>query len=32
MTQLRFSKIAADQVVKVPGWFVWCGSMVRTPD
>ena len=23
MTQHRFSAIAADQVVKAPGWFVW---------
>ena len=32
MGKLSFSKIHPEQIVKVPGWFVWCGSMVRTPD
>ena len=32
MGKLSFSKIRPEQIVKVPGWFVWCGSMVRTPD
>lgn len=32
MEKFDFSPIKADQIVSVPGYFVWCGSMVRTPD
>lgn len=32
MSGFSFSPVKKEQIVSVPGWFVWCGSMVRTPD
>ena len=32
MRGFSFSPVKKEQIVSVPGWFVWCGSMVRTPD
>ena len=32
MQQFQFKPVKDEQIVSVQGWFVWCGSMVRTPD
>lgn len=32
MSQFRFAPVKRNQILSVPGWCVWCGSMVRTPD
>lgn len=32
MAEFVFDTVRCNQMVSVPGWCVWCGSMVRTPD
>lgn len=32
MSEFIFSPIKNEQIMSVSGYFVWCGSMVRTPD
>lgn len=32
MQTFHFDKIRREQIVMIPGYYVWCGSMVRTPD
>lgn len=32
MKEFIFDPVKTNQIVSVPGYLVWCGSMVRTPD
>lgn len=32
MEKINFEPVRSEQIVSVPGYCVWCGSMARTPD
>lgn len=32
MHTFHFDPVRREQIVTIPGYYIWCGSMVRTPD
>lgn len=32
MRMFHFDAVRQEQIVRIPGYYVWCGSMARTPD
>ncbi len=32
MRTFHFDPVRREQIVTIPGYYIWCGSMVRTPD